>query len=64
MIIKMIFLITALRENLEGQEEKVDMEVIQMMSQLVMIKSWTERRENIEAVYFIMMRLLIDLKDK
>ena len=64
MIIKMIFLITVRKESLEGQGEKVNVEVIQMMSQLVMIKSWIERRENIEAVYFIMMRLLIDLKDK
>ena len=64
MIIKMIFLITVRKESLEGQGEKVNVEEIQMMSQLVMIKSWIERRENIEAVYFIMMRLLIDLKDK
>jgi hypothetical protein len=64
MIIKMIFLITVRKESLEGQGEKVNVEVIQMMSQLVMIKSWIERRENIEAVYFIMMKLLIDLKDK
>ena len=64
MTIKMIFLITVRKRSLEGQGEKVNVEVIQMMSQLVMIKSWIERRENIEAVYFIMMKLLIDLKDK
>ena len=68
MTIKMILLITKTpRKDLEEDlEKKRIVEGHQMMKkeQQEVMKSWKERKGTIEVVFCIMMRLLIDLKDK
>ena len=68
MTIKMILLTTKTprKDPEEDLEKKRIVEGHQMMKkqQQVVMKSWKERKATIEVVFCIMMRLLIDLKDR